>query len=109
MLTSIYYRYWTQHEIRPAHIGVRNDRYKLIFLYGDKLNMTGSSDYVSEPSWEFYDLQKDPGENRNAYNDVKYADIIRQMKKEMLRLRREVGDTDADSERMREILKKEKL
>ncbi|WP_417187343.1 sulfatase-like hydrolase/transferase [Bacteroides sp.] len=106
---SIYYRYWTQHEIRPAHIGVRNDRYKLIFLYGDKLNMTGSSDYVSEPSWEFYDLQKDPGENHNAYNDVKYADIIRQMKKEMLHLRREVGDTDADSKRMREILKKEKL
>lgn len=28
---SIYYHYWTQHDIRPAHIGVRNERYKLIF------------------------------------------------------------------------------
>ncbi|MFQ7502731.1 MAG: hypothetical protein ACLRMJ_05645 [Alistipes finegoldii] len=30
----------TQHEIRPAHMGIRNDRYKLIF-YGDRLGMTG--------------------------------------------------------------------
>lgn len=91
---SIYYRYWTQHKERPAHIGVRNDRYKLIFLYGDKLNMTGSSDYVSEPAWEFYDLKKDPKENHNAYHDKAYADVIKEMKKEMLRLRQEVGDTD---------------
>lgn len=106
---SIYYRYWTQHEIRPAHIGVRNDRYKLIFIYGDRLNMTGSSDYVSEPSWEFYDLQKDPKENHNAYNDKEYASIIKEMKKEMMRLREETGDTDKGSERMMQILKKEGL
>lgn len=106
---SIYYRYWTQHEIRPAHIGVRNDRYKLIFIYGDRLNMTGSSDYVSEPSWEFYDLQKDPKENHNAYNDKEYALIIKEMKKEMMRLREETGDTDKGSERMMQILKKEGL
>lgn len=101
---SIYYRYWTQHDIRPAHIGVRTDRYKLMFLYGDRLGMTGSSDYVSEPSWEFYDLEKDPHENHNAYGDAEYADIIRMMKKEMVRLRSETGDTDEGSARMREIL-----
>jgi len=106
---SIYYRYWTQHKIRPAHIGVRTDRYKLMFLYGDKLNMTGSEDYVSQPSWEFYDLQKDPKENHNAYQDKEYAEIIRKMKKEMLRLREETGDVDAGSERMQEILRKEGL
>ena len=106
---SIYYRYWTQYKIRPAHIGVRNDRYKLMFLYGDKLNMKGSEDYVSQPSWEFYDLQKDPKENHNAYHDKEYAEIIRQMKKEMLRLRQETGDTDRDSPRMQEILRKEGL
>lgn len=101
---SIYYRYWTQHDIRPAHMGVRNDRYKLIFLYGDRLNMTGSSDYVSKPSWEFYDLEKDPKEDHNAYNDKEYASIIKEMKKEMLKLRQEVGDTDENSPRMQEIL-----
>ncbi len=101
---SIYYRYWTQHDIRPAHIGVRTDRYKLIFLYGDRLGMTGSSDYVSSPSWEFYDLLEDPGENHNAYGDSRYSGIIRQMKREIMRLREEVGDTDNGSARMAEIL-----
>lgn len=106
---SIYYRYWTQHKERPAHIGVRTDRYKLMFLYGDRLDMTGSSDYVSEPSWEFYDLQKDPHEDHNAYSDPEYQKIIREMKKEMMRLRTETGDTDAGSARMDEILRAEGL
>lgn len=106
---SIYYRYWTQEKIRPAHIGVRNDRYKLMFLYGDKLNMTGSENYVSQPSWEFYDLKEDPHEGHNVYNDSKYATIVKQMKREMMRLRQETGDTDDDSPRMQEILKKENL
>lgn len=38
-------------------MGIRNDRYKLIFFYGDRLGMTGSDDCVSTPSWEFYDLE----------------------------------------------------
>lgn len=106
---SIYYRYWTQHDIRPAHIGVRTDRYKLMFLYGDRLNMTGSSDYVSTPSWEFYDLQADPKENHNAYGDAQYQGIIKQMKREMMQLRQQVGDTDASSQRMHDILRGEGL
>lgn len=106
---SIYYRYWTQHKERPAHIGVRNERYKLIFLYGDKLNMTGSTNYISKPSWEFYDLQQDPCENHNAYHDERYAKIIKQMKKDMLNLRSEVGDTDEGIERMQQILIQEGL
>lgn len=106
---SIYYRYWTQHDIRPAHIGVRTDRYKLMFLYGDRLNMTGSSDYVSTPSWEFYDLQADPKEDHNAYGDAQYQGIIKQMKREMMQLRQQVGDTDASSQRMHDILRGEGL
>ena len=102
--TSIYYRYWTQHKERPAHIGVRTDRYKLMFIYGDRLGMTGSTDCVSEPSWEFYDLLKDPHEDRNAYSDPEYQKVIRQMKQEMMRLRDETGDTDAGTVRMHEIL-----
>lgn len=107
--TSIYYRYWTQEKIRPAHMGVRTDRYKLLFLYGDKLNMTGSEDYVSPPSWEFYDLKEDPHEDHNAYGDARYASVIKQLRAEMIRLRQETGDTDAGSPRMQELLEKEKL
>lgn len=102
---SIYYRYWTQHDIRPAHIGVRTNRYKLLFVYGDALHTSGSSDYVSPPSWEFFDLQVDPKENHNAINDKTYQGIIKQLKAEMMRLRQQVGDTDADSPRMHEILR----
>lgn len=54
-----------------------------MYLYGDPLNMTGSSDYVSEPSWEFYDLLKDPKEDHNAYNDKEYAEVIKKMKQEI--------------------------
>ena len=54
--------------------------------------MTGSSDYVSEPSWEFYDLLKDPKEDHNAYNDKEYAEVIKKMKQEMQRLQQEVGE-----------------
>lgn len=101
---SIYYRYWTHHDIRPAHIGVRTNRYKLMFLYGDPLTMTGSSAQPTKPAWEFYDLQKDPHEDHNAYGDKQYQGIINKMKKEMMDLRKQVGDTDDNSERMHQIL-----
>ncbi|MCL1821753.1 MAG: sulfatase [Prolixibacteraceae bacterium] len=101
---SIYYRYWTQHDIRPAHMGIRNKRHKLIFFYGDKLNTRGSSNFVSRPSWEFYDLEKDPREDRNAYSDPQYSAVIADMKAEMLKLRNEWNDTDAGSGRMKAIM-----
>lgn len=89
---SIYYRYWTNHAIRPAHIGVRTDRYKLVYYYGQRLGMTDSDDFDFTPAWDFYDLEKDPKENHNAYNDKEYAPIIKKMKEEMLRLCSESGD-----------------
>ena len=107
--STMYYRYWTQHKIRPAHMGIRNQQYKLIFLYGDKLNMTASDDVTHTASWEFYDLAKDPYEDTNQYNNPNYADIIQSMKQDMLDLREEVGDTDKGSERMSEIMKEQQL
>lgn len=101
---SMYYRYWTHHKIRPAHMGIRNHRYKLMFLYSDPLGMKGSDKEAGTPSWEFYDLANDPHEDSNRYNDVQYKNIIDDMKKEMLRLRIEVNDTDANIPRMQEII-----
>ena len=103
---SMYYRYWTHHDIRPAHLGIRSDRYKLMFLYGDPLHMTGSESSNFTPTWEFYDLQVDPKENHNAYSDPQYAKIIKQMKKELLELRKEYKDEDLNSPRMKEIMDK---
>lgn len=103
---SMYYRYWTQHRVRPAHMGVRTDRYKLMFLYGDRLNTTDSEDQVHIPTWEFYDLGSDPKENRNEYQNPQYANEIKEMKEEMLRLRKEFDDQDESTPKMREIMEK---
>ncbi|MDR1455157.1 MAG: sulfatase [Tannerella sp.] len=100
----MYYRYWTQHRIRPAHMGIRNRRYKLIFFYGDRLATTGSEDLSTLPAWEFYDLATDPREERNRYDDPACAGIIAGMKQDLLELRREVGDTDPATPRMEEIM-----
>lgn len=101
---EMYYRYWTHHSIRPAHMGIRNDRYKLMFLYGDRLNTTGSEEKATTPVWEFHDLKVDPKENKNLYGDPAYQNIIREMKTKMLELRKEMGDTDADTPRMKQIM-----
>jgi arylsulfatase A-like enzyme len=103
----MYYRYWTQHRIRPAHMGIRDHRCKLIFFYGDRLATTGSEDAVTPSGWEFYDLATDPREDRNRYDDPACAGIIAGMKRELLELRREVGDTDPANSRMKEIMDKE--
>jgi arylsulfatase A-like enzyme len=93
--TSTYYRYWMHmaHNLAvPAHFGIRNERYKLIFFYGctpDGRNQTPAA-------WEFYDLKKDPHENHNLYSDPEYAQIVASMKRELKKNRAELGETDAN-------------
>ena len=45
-------------------------------------------------AWEFYDLQNDPKELHNAYQDTTYQVIIENMKMELKAMRAQVGDTD---------------
>jgi superfamily I DNA/RNA helicase len=45
--------------------------------------------------WEFYDLQNDPDELTNQYNNPDYADEIAKMKRELERLRTQYDD-DSD-------------
>jgi len=101
---SMYYRYWTQHKVRPAHLGIRTERYKLMFLYGDRLNTTGSEATTTTPTWEFYDLLIDPQENHNIYNRPENEAIIQQLKQEIMNLRNELGDNDKETPRMQEII-----
>ncbi|RME94732.1 MAG: DUF4976 domain-containing protein [Verrucomicrobia bacterium] len=93
---AVYYRYWMHltHHANPAHYGIRTDRYKLIFYYALPLDAEGAIDRPTTPAWEFYDLARDPHEMHNRYGDPAYADVIRELKQELLRLKREVGDTD---------------
>lgn len=101
---SIYYRYWTHHTERPAHMGVRTKQHKLMFMYNDPLDTKGSQKNSNDPTWEFYDLSTDPKENQNRYEEKAYKAVIKDLKKELLRLRKEVGDTDPNSVRMQQLL-----
>lgn len=93
---ATYYRYWMNyaHHDVPAHYGVRTRDYKLIFFYGLPLDAPGAKAAKTRPGWELYDLRQDPQELRNVYADPAYADTVRELKAELLRLKAEVGDTD---------------
>lgn len=95
--TSMYYRYWEHSPKRPAHFGIRDKRYKLIFYYGLPLGMKGASKITSTPGWDFYDLEKDPLEQHNAIHDKKYNKIIQKMKAELLKLKMQAGDNNDDA------------
>jgi len=75
-----YYEYPAVHSVK-RHYGVRTGRYKLIHFYHD----------IDE--WELYDLKKDPKEMKNVFGDPKYADIVKELKIELKRLRKQYKDT----------------
>jgi len=74
-----YYRYWEHSPDRPAHFGVRSSRYKLIHYYGKPLGMKSANAQTTPASWEFYDLETDPYEQKNVFNDPSYKDLIEEM------------------------------
>lgn len=87
-----------------ADVSRQNDVLVKYLVQLSNRNATKNFDFT--PSWDFYDLQNDPHENHNAYNDPKYAPVIKQMKKDLLRLRKETGDTDGKYPEMQELLEK---
>ncbi|BDD02266.1 sulfatase [Persicobacter psychrovividus] len=106
--TATYYRYWMHmiHHWVPAHFGVRTQRYKLIFYYSEHYLDDQAQkpfywkmqyDSVTEEipvSWEFYDLEKDPKEMNNRYDDPAYQEIISKLKEEILAQRAKYNETD---------------
>jgi arylsulfatase A-like enzyme len=81
---SIYYHYYEYpgvHAVR-RHYGVRTNRYKLIHFYYDI------------DAWELFDLQTDPHELTNVYDDPRYAATVPELRTELYRLQHFFGDTD---------------
>ncbi len=81
---AIYYHYYQRANGRimhrvAKHYGIRTDRYKLIYVYnyGD---------------WELYDLQRDPHEVDNVYADPGYAEVVEQLKEQLVQLRKQYRD-----------------
>jgi len=96
--TSMYYRYWmhnsNDHHV-PAHYGVRTKQHKLIYYYGKPLGMKGANEPATTPEWELFDMQKDPREMKNLYNDPAYRGLVDKLTSELARLQKEVDDTPA--------------
>lgn len=97
---AIYYRYWMNraHFNIPAHFGIRTERYKLIYFYDNQMGpdgktpVNGARQGVRDPFWEFYDLQQDPLEVRNLFNEPQYQDRITVLRKQLVELRERYGD-----------------
>jgi len=103
--TAMYYRYWmhlASHD-NPAHYGIRTKQYKLIFFYGLPLDARGAAKRASPAGWEFYNLEKDPHELANVYDDPRYARVIRELKRGLLHLKQELGDTDEKYPELMEV------
>ena len=107
--TQMYYRYWLHQEQRPAHFGIRTDRYKLIFYYGQPLGLPGTHSNTTPPAWEFFDLEQDPHENHNVYSDPAYGEIIAELKEKMMQKKREVGDMDEGNPMVLQLIEEEIL
>ncbi len=76
-----YYEYPSVHMVK-RHYGVATDRYKLMHFYYD----------IDE--WEMYDLETDPMEMKNIYEDPSYADVREMLHKRLEELREYYGDSD---------------
>jgi len=100
-----YYRYWQHQKDRPGHFGIRGKRYKLAFYYGKGFKNNHKQADENTKFWDFYDLQKDPNELHNAYKDSTYQKVITKLKKELLKQRELLGDTDKDSKKIQNSIK----
>jgi arylsulfatase A-like enzyme len=98
---GMYYRYWEHDDAfhkAPAHYGYRTHQYKIIYYYNDGLGQRGSGYYNYPPEWELYDLQTDPQELNNVYNDPAYAEIRERLKAAMWREQARLGDAPHPSQ-----------
>lgn len=80
---AVYYHYYDsggEHNV-AKHVGVRTDRYKLIWFYENK-------------QWELYDLQKDKEELHNVYKDPAYKEIREQMKARLIEMEKKYKDDE---------------
>lgn len=101
---EIYYRYWSNESNRPAHFGIRTDRYKLALFYGQSRTKTERDQMKYPPGWEFYDLQKDPRENHNAIHDPMYQEIIGELKSRLKIIKSQSGDSPERNKTIQKLI-----
>ncbi|MFT6754610.1 MAG: arylsulfatase A-like enzyme [Urechidicola sp.] len=115
---AMYYHYYEfpfWHHVQP-HYGIRSQKYTLAHFY------------YNIDVWELYDLEKDPGQVNNIYNNPNYAEVTTELKLKLKNLMikfednkslvdfRKITDTDfgrivdniKDEESVQQILTKKK-
>ncbi len=90
---AAYYHYWMHmaHHDNPAHVALRTKQYKLIFYFGAATNASRPS---TPPGWELYNMTSDPLEMNNLYDNLKYADVIEDLKAQLKSLRAKYEEDD---------------
>ena len=81
--TGLYYHFYeypAEHMVK-RHYGVRNERWKLIHFYDDI------------DHWELYDLQTDPHELQNRFEDPACTGIRQELFDELVELQKQYQDT----------------
>lgn len=78
-----YYEYPSWHMVK-RHYGIRTADYKLIHFYND----------VDE--WELYDMNADPNELKNVYEEPSYKTIREDLHQRLTELQKECKDTDPE-------------
>lgn len=84
---AVYYRYYEYpgpHSVK-RHYGIRTSRYKLIHFYYD-------TDY-----WELYDLENDPHEIKNIYENEENKVLVNELKTRLYDLQKKYSDTEEDT------------
>ena len=74
-----FYEYPAEHSAR-RHYGIRTAKWKLIHFYNDI------------DQWEMYDLENDPNELHNLYNQPRYAKQQKQLHKQLRQLQKKYDD-----------------
>lgn len=78
---AVYYHYYEWpiwHQVQP-HYGIRTDKYKLMHFY------------YSMDEWELYDLENDPHEMNNIYNEAS-EELISDLKQKLDDIRKDYKD-----------------
>ncbi|MEM9159982.1 MAG: sulfatase [Verrucomicrobiota bacterium] len=99
---AVYYRYWMHmaHHDNPGEMAIRTKRHKLIYFYG--CNYEGG--YQTPPAWELYDLERDPDELNNVYDNPEYARVLKNLKRQFAQLRKDVGDDGSHHPKCEEVV-----